>query len=63
MPSKGHSYALEFDTGIFWNDPDLSIPWPVSPDTAILSEKDKMLASFKEAFLGFGGQRDDYIGS
>jgi dTDP-4-dehydrorhamnose 3,5-epimerase len=39
-------YAPESDSGIRWNDPTLSIPWPVSEP--ILSGKDSLLPFFKE---------------
>ena len=31
------------ERGVIWNDPDLAIPWPVAPDEAILSDKDRIL--------------------
>jgi dTDP-4-dehydrorhamnose 3,5-epimerase len=34
-------YAPECDRAIAWNDPDLALPWPVGPDRAQLSEKDR----------------------
>jgi dTDP-4-dehydrorhamnose 3,5-epimerase len=34
-------YSPEHDKGLLWNDPDLSIPWPVPESEAILSDKDK----------------------
>ena len=41
-------YSPENDCGIFWNDPALDIQWPVSPEKAILSEKDKTLPLLKD---------------
>ena len=40
-------YAPEADRGICWNDPDLSIPWPI--EHAILSEKDTGLPRLADA--------------
>ena len=34
-------YAPDHDRGLLWNDPELGIDWPVSPDQAILSDKDQ----------------------
>ena len=34
-------YAPEHDHGLAWDDPDLAIRWPVAPDRAILSDKDR----------------------
>ena len=34
-------YAAESDKGLLWNDPALGIDWPVHPEAAVLSEKDK----------------------
>lgn len=33
-------YSPEHDRGLLWNDPAIGIDWPVSADTAILSDKD-----------------------
>lgn len=41
-------YFPEYDTGIFWNDPDLAVIWPVAPDDAFLSQKDNNLMRFAE---------------
>jgi dTDP-4-dehydrorhamnose 3,5-epimerase len=41
-------YSPEHDRGLLWNDPDLSIPWPVSEP--ILSDKDKLHPTFKQVF-------------
>jgi dTDP-4-dehydrorhamnose 3,5-epimerase len=40
-------YAPEADSGILWNDPDLGIEWPVTPDKAVVSDKDRKLPSFR----------------
>lgn len=34
-------YNAACDRGILWNDPDLAIDWPVAPDAATLSDKDR----------------------
>ena len=35
------AYAPEHDRGLAWNDPALSIPWPVAAADAILAERDR----------------------
>jgi dTDP-4-dehydrorhamnose 3,5-epimerase len=44
-------YVPDADSGIRWDDPNLSIPWPVPGP--ILSEKDKQLPFFREIGLIF----------
>jgi dTDP-4-dehydrorhamnose 3,5-epimerase len=39
-------YNRDSESGIIWNDPHLNIQWPFS--APMLSEKDQMLATFKE---------------
>lgn len=41
-------YAPDNDAGIYWNDDELGIEWPVSEDHAILSDKDKQQPKFSE---------------
>ena len=31
------------ERGIVWNDPQLAVPWPIAPEEALLSEKDRQL--------------------
>lgn len=46
----GEKFYGEYDDGIMWNDPTISIKWPLQlvNNKIILSEKDKRLQSFKE---------------
>jgi len=44
-----NSYSPRHERGILWNDPALGIAWPVSPEEAILSEKDRDLPLLSEA--------------
>jgi dTDP-4-dehydrorhamnose 3,5-epimerase len=43
-------YSPENESGIIYNDPDLSIDWKLPESSLILSEKDKKLSRFKEVF-------------
>lgn len=36
-------YAPDCEGGIYWNDPELGIEWPVDSDAAVLSDKDQAL--------------------
>src|ERR1039457_2590551 len=42
-------YSPTGERTILWNDSDLGIPWPVSPENAIVSEKDGNGAILREA--------------
>lgn len=42
-------YCPAGERAIVWNDPDLKIDWPVAADAAILSDKDRMGSSFRQA--------------
>lgn len=39
----GSLYSAENEGGIIWNDPDVNISWPIDANSAVLSEKDKLL--------------------
>jgi len=41
-------YAPQLESGIFWNDPDLGIAWPVMAENAVLSDKDKRLPRLRD---------------
>jgi len=36
-------YDRDAERGVIWNDPDLALPWPVTPEMALLSDKDMVL--------------------
>lgn len=42
-------YDKASEAGVIWNDPDLALPWPVSPDEVVLSDKDKLLPTLRDA--------------
>jgi len=46
-------YAPDCDRGIAWNDPALSIDWPLSPLEIILSEKDRSQPRLSETAPSF----------
>ena len=35
-------YDPSTECGVLWSDPDLGIPWPIGPERAVLSEKDRV---------------------
>ena len=41
-------YSPEHDAGVRWNDPDLSIDWPIAE--AIVSDKDRLAPLFRDVF-------------
>ena len=41
-------YSPENDAGIYWNDEELGIEWPISEAHAILSDKDKRQPKFSQ---------------
>lgn len=46
-------YSAEHDGGVLWNDPALDIPWPVSAEQAVLSDKDRRLPLLADIGEGF----------
>jgi dTDP-4-dehydrorhamnose 3,5-epimerase len=42
-------YSAECDRGVLWRDPAIGIDWPVEPDKAQLSEKDRRAPLLAEA--------------
>jgi dTDP-4-dehydrorhamnose 3,5-epimerase len=43
-----HVYTPDTERGIRWDDPALAIDWPVKPDSALLSEKDRGLPTLAD---------------
>lgn len=41
------------DKGIFWNDPAIGIKWPISPNPALISTKDKNAPLLRDAENNF----------
>ncbi len=39
-------YSPQSERGVIWNDPALGIDWPVPPERAVLSDKDRVLPDF-----------------
>jgi dTDP-4-dehydrorhamnose 3,5-epimerase len=44
-------YSPAGERTLLWNDPDLAIPWPVTAEQVIVSEKDRQGSSLREAEL------------
>lgn len=41
-------YHSSSEAGVFWNDPDLAIDWPLNDQTPVLSAKDEQLPSLSD---------------
>jgi dTDP-4-dehydrorhamnose 3,5-epimerase len=41
-------YAPASEHGVLWSDPALEIAWPVDPEAAVLSAKDRLLPTLAE---------------
>ncbi len=41
-------YDPSAEDGIAWDDPEIGIPWPFSPEEAVLSEKDRHRPTLRE---------------
>ncbi len=48
-----HEYSPELDGGIRWDDPDISVNWPLNKSEAIVSNKDKNLPYLRDINLDF----------
>ncbi|MFY0687812.1 MAG: dTDP-4-dehydrorhamnose 3,5-epimerase [Cyclobacteriaceae bacterium] len=48
MYAIDNEYAPDFDSGIIYNDPTLTIDWQIDLDAIILSNKDRNLSPLKE---------------
>jgi dTDP-4-dehydrorhamnose 3,5-epimerase len=42
-------YSPAGERTILWNDPDLAIPWPIEPERAIVSDKDRAGFALRDA--------------
>ncbi len=42
-------YSPAGERTIFWNDPELAIPWPINVDNAIVSDKDRQGVLLRDA--------------
>ncbi len=46
-------YDRAAERGVAWDDPDLDLPWPIRPDEALLSEKDRDLPRLADCPVWF----------
>jgi len=42
-------YCAPGERTIVWSDPEIAIPWPVAPEDAIVSEKDRQGLTLEQA--------------
>ena len=41
-------YDHDADSGSLWNDPELAIDWRIAPESAIVSDKDRVLSRLSD---------------
>jgi dTDP-4-dehydrorhamnose 3,5-epimerase len=46
-------YDRPAERGVIWHDPTLALPWPISPEEALLSDKDLQLPALAECETWF----------
>jgi dTDP-4-dehydrorhamnose 3,5-epimerase len=46
-------YDRDAERGVIWDDPDLALPWPVKPEAAVLSDKDRALPRLVQCDVWF----------
>ena len=46
-------YDRASERGVVWDDPTLALPWPIRPEEAVLSDKDKALPRWADAGVLF----------
>lgn len=46
-------YSPESERAVAWDDPDLALPWPVAPDKAVLSDRDRTHPRLKDCEAWF----------
>ncbi|WP_427791032.1 dTDP-4-dehydrorhamnose 3,5-epimerase [Brevundimonas diminuta] len=49
-------YAPDHEAGLAWDDPDLAIPWPVTPGEAVLADRDRVWPRLKDLESPFMGE-------
>lgn len=42
-------YDKPSERAVMWDDPELAIAWPIAPNEAVLSDKDKVASSFAQS--------------
>lgn len=47
-------YSAAHDRSIFWADPDLAIDWPITPNEAMLSDRDRAAPRWRDLAGGAG---------
>lgn len=52
-------YAPDHERGLYWADPELGIKWPVTPEEAVVSDKDRRWPRLAELPAFFGADKGE----